>query len=107
MSRSINPYTGEPYSAAYHVMRKQAEVLPVSQSMPELLEAIRNNKVTIIVGEPGSGRSTQTPQRILEELPDVVGGKNICLTQPRRLAARSVSLPFPLVSLDPLLFLHP
>jgi HrpA-like RNA helicase len=91
MSRQDNPYTNRPYSAAYHVMRWQAEELPVTQRMPELLETILTNSVTIIVGETGSGKSTQVPKCIRQSLSDV-DSRDVCLTQPRKLAAESVSL---------------
>jgi hypothetical protein len=91
MPLTLNPYTGKPFSAAYQAIRSQAQALPVSEHMPRLLQAIRNHQVTVIVGETGSGKSTQTPQAILEALSSELGDKMVCLTQPRRLAAQSVS----------------
>jgi len=90
MSQQDNPYTDQPYSAAHDVMHRQAAELPVSRRMSELLQTIRNSPVTIIVGETGSGKSTQIPKRILESLPGVTH-RDICLTQPRKLAAQFVS----------------
>jgi HrpA-like RNA helicase len=91
MSQSPNPYTDKPYSAAYHVVHRQTRELPVSQRMPQLLETIQNNSVTILVGETGSGKSTQLAKYILESMYSAFNG-DICLTQPRKLAAESVSL---------------
>ncbi|THX57600.1 pre-mRNA-splicing factor ATP-dependent RNA helicase PRP43 [Aureobasidium pullulans] len=91
MSQSINPHTGKPFSASYEAIRRQARALPVAQHMPRLLSAIRNNPVTIIVGETGSGKSTQVPKHVVDDLSDMLNGKVVCLTQPRRLAAQSVA----------------
>lgn len=62
--------------------------LPISSHSQELTEAIRKNDVTIIVGETGSGKSTQIPKMISEALGDKV---MIACTQPRRIAAVSIA----------------
>lgn len=62
--------------------------LPISSHVGELVESIRKNDVTIIVGETGSGKSTQIPKMIFEAL----GEKAlIACTQPRRIAAVSIA----------------
>ncbi|MFA5828913.1 MAG: ATP-dependent RNA helicase [Candidatus Gracilibacteria bacterium] len=62
--------------------------LPISSHSQELTQAISENDVTIIVGETGSGKSTQIPKMILEALgPKVM----IACTQPRRIAAVSIA----------------
>jgi len=63
--------------------------LPVSQKKQDILEAIRDNQVTIVAGETGSGKTTQLP-KICMELGRGVKGL-IGHTQPRRLAARTVA----------------
>jgi ATP-dependent helicase HrpA len=63
--------------------------LPVSQSADVLIEAIEKNQVIIVAGETGSGKTTQLPKLALlagRGLTGLIGH-----TQPRRLAARSVS----------------
>lgn len=63
--------------------------LPVSQSADILIEAIEKNQVIIVAGETGSGKTTQLPKLALlagRGLTGLIGH-----TQPRRLAARSVS----------------
>lgn len=65
------------------------EELPVSQAREELLTAIRDNQVVIVAGETGSGKTTQLPKICLELGRGVHG--TIGHTQPRRLAARTVS----------------
>jgi len=65
------------------------EQLPVSQKKDDIKQAIANNQVVIIAGETGSGKTTQIPKMCLELGRGVDG--YIGHTQPRRLAARSVS----------------
>ncbi|MBU25817.1 MAG: ATP-dependent RNA helicase HrpA, partial [Gammaproteobacteria bacterium] len=63
--------------------------LPVTDALPELEAAIRSHQVIIVVGETGSGKTTQLPKLCLK-----LGRgdeKQIVHTQPRRLAARSVA----------------
>ena len=88
---SINPLTKKPYSANWHVLRKNASALPVSQRLAQLLAAIKLNSIVIIEGETGSGKTTQLPQAIVLDNELSKGGKKLALTQPRRLAAQLVS----------------
>ncbi|MFM2481215.1 ATP-dependent RNA helicase HrpA [Celerinatantimonas sp. YJH-8] len=63
--------------------------LPVVSSKDELSEAIANHQVVIVAGETGSGKTTQLPKICLEL---GLGQKGLIgHTQPRRLAARSVT----------------
>ncbi len=63
--------------------------LPIVQHRESIIDAIRNHPVTIICGETGSGKTTQIPKMCLEAGLGVDG--MIGHTQPRRIAARSVS----------------
>ena len=63
--------------------------LPVSARREDLLEAIREHQVVVVAGETGSGKTTQIPKLCLELGRGVRGA--IAHTQPRRLAARTVS----------------
>ncbi|MBV5095824.1 ATP-dependent RNA helicase HrpA [Tenebrionicola larvae] len=65
------------------------EHLPVSQKKQQILETVRDNQVTIIAGETGSGKTTQLP-KICMALGRGIKGL-IGHTQPRRLAARTVA----------------
>ena len=65
------------------------EQLPVSARRDDLATAIAENQVVIVAGETGSGKTTQLPKICLELGRGVRG--LIGHTQPRRLAARSVS----------------
>lgn len=65
------------------------DALPVSGKRDEIASAIAENQVVIIAGETGSGKTTQIP-KICVELGLAQFG-TIAHTQPRRIAARSVS----------------
>ncbi|XP_017782578.1 PREDICTED: pre-mRNA-splicing factor ATP-dependent RNA helicase PRP16 [Nicrophorus vespilloides] len=63
--------------------------LPVFAVRQELLNVIRDNSVVIIVGETGSGKTTQLTQYLHEDGYSKYG--MIGCTQPRRVAAMSVA----------------
>ena len=63
--------------------------LPVVEHREEILAAIRAHPVVVIVSETGSGKTTQLPKMVAEAL-GADGGRIGC-TQPRRIAAASVS----------------
>ncbi len=65
------------------------EELPVSARRDDIAAAIRDHQVVIVAGETGSGKTTQIPKICLELGRGVRG--LIGHTQPRRIAARSVS----------------
>ncbi|WP_436912962.1 ATP-dependent RNA helicase HrpA [Acinetobacter schindleri] len=68
---------------------KLNQELPVTQYTDKLIEAIQKHQVIIVAGETGSGKTTQLPQIAMlagRGLTGLIGH-----TQPRRLAARSVS----------------
>lgn len=70
-------------------MQEQRESLPVFQSREELLKAIRENDFIVIVGETGSGKTTQITQYLAED--GYINDGIIACTQPRRVAAISVA----------------
>ncbi|ENW94850.1 ATP-dependent RNA helicase HrpA [Acinetobacter sp. NIPH 298] len=63
--------------------------LPVTRYADRLIEAIQKHQVIIVAGETGSGKTTQLPQIAMLAGRGLTG--MIGHTQPRRLAARSVS----------------
>ena len=68
---------------------EQRKSLPVFKMRDDLIKAIRDNQFLVIVGETGSGKTTQITQYLNEE-----GFSNtgmIGCTQPRRVAAISVA----------------
>ncbi len=66
------------------------DILPISQKSELIKKTIQQNQVTILCGETGSGKTTQLPKMCLDIGLGIRG--KIAHTQPRRLAARSVSL---------------
>ncbi|MBF7682500.1 ATP-dependent RNA helicase HrpA [Acinetobacter sp. B5B] len=63
--------------------------LPVTRYADQLVDAIQKHQVIIVAGETGSGKTTQLPQIAMLAGRGLTG--MIGHTQPRRLAARSVS----------------
>eukprot|EP00884_Botryococcus_braunii_P015551 jgi/Botrbrau1/267/Bobra.0022s0236.1 len=64
--------------------------LPIRQHSQSISEAIRAHPVTVVIGETGSGKTTQISQILLEE-GFAKEGRGIAVTQPRRVAAISVA----------------
>ncbi|KAI0244520.1 hypothetical protein L0F63_000444 [Massospora cicadina] len=64
--------------------------LPVAQLKDEVLQLIRDHQAIVISGATGSGKSTQLPQYMLDELgPEQV--TRILVVQPRRISATSLA----------------
>ena len=68
-------------------------LLPIFEKKEHILEQIQKNRVVVLSGGTGCGKSTQVPQYLLDSLAlDSRGSKcNIIVTQPRRLAALSLA----------------
>ena len=70
-------------------IKQQREYLPIFTVRQELLKVVRENSVVIIVGETGSGKTTQLTQYLHEDGYTDYG--MVGCTQPRRVAAMSVA----------------
>lgn len=66
-------------------LRESQNNLPIKNYKQNILDAVANNQVVIVAGDTGCGKSTQIPQYLLS-----AGYKNICCTQPRRIACISL-----------------
>ncbi|KAL7747311.1 hypothetical protein RI367_007365 [Sorochytrium milnesiophthora] len=80
----------DPAQIKAMTIAEQRRSLPVYPLREELLKAIEEFQVLIIVGETGSGKTTQIVQ-YLHEAGYTKGGRKIGCTQPRRVAAMSVA----------------
>lgn len=84
-----NKEEGNSHFSRTKSMQQQRQYLPIYASREELMRLIRQNRVIIIVGETGSGKTTQLTQYLYEEGMSEFG--IIGCTQPRRVAAMSVA----------------
>ncbi|KAI4120701.1 MAG: hypothetical protein LQ338_006825 [Usnochroma carphineum] len=100
--RSIDWKSGTPQSVEIYnrwlseqSTPRQQKMLAVRAALPAwtkrkaIIEAVNQNQVTIISGETGSGKSTQSVQFILDDMIQRQLGAcaNIICTQPRRISA--------------------
>ena len=79
--------------------------LPIRRYQKEIVRAVRENAVVVILGETGSGKTTQIAQMLYENMEELLvvdkegNGETkrrrrengIAVTQPRRVAAISVA----------------
>nr|GMD43266.1 probable pre-mRNA-splicing factor ATP-dependent RNA helicase DEAH5 [Ipomoea batatas] len=70
-------------------IQEQRQSLPIYKLKKELVQAVHDNQVLVVIGETGSGKTTQVTQ-YLAEAGYTTRGKIGC-TQPRRVAAMSVA----------------
>ena len=75
-----------------HNLKAQILNLPIYKNKEELINLLKSPElnVIIIMGETGSGKTTQVPKIIYENFP-LNNNRMICITQPRRIAAISIS----------------
>ena len=82
------------HSATACVRRRQRlqherEQLPVHIVRERLLAELRKAQTAVLVGETGSGKTTQVPRLLLES--GLAHGGSIACTQPRRVAAVTIA----------------
>lgn len=89
-STSKNPFTGLPYTRRYYEFYRKRIQLPVFEYRDEFMDLLHKHQCIVLVGETGSGKTTQIPQWCVEYSLSV-GSKGVACTQPRRVAAMSVA----------------
>lgn len=63
--------------------------LPIEDSIAAIVTALRDSGQAVLTAEPGAGKSTVVPLRLLDE--PWLAGRTILLLEPRRVAARAVA----------------
>lgn len=88
---ATNPLTGKPYSAQYYKILEKRVSLPVYEFKESFIDIVSKNQIVVLVGETGSGKTTQITQFLVDAGYCVRGSdgkiKGIACTQPRRCAA--------------------
>jgi hypothetical protein len=87
--RALSDWQAKQASAAQQKMMSARQSLPAWRLRDDIVRTVNNCKVTIISGETGSGKSTQSVQFVLDDLIQRQLGAvaNIICTQPRRISA--------------------
>uniref|UniRef100_A0A8C0XAV7 ATP-dependent RNA helicase DHX29 n=1 Tax=Castor canadensis TaxID=51338 RepID=A0A8C0XAV7_CASCN len=78
----------------YQRLLKERQQLPVFKHRESIVETLKRHRVVVVAGETGSGKSTQVPHFLLEDLLLNEWGTskcNIVCTQPRRISAVSLA----------------
>ncbi|THU78991.1 P-loop containing nucleoside triphosphate hydrolase protein [Dendrothele bispora CBS 962.96] len=76
-------------SSKHAAIQEQRLNLPITKGKDALIREFRENDVTVLLGETGSGKTTQVPQYLLES--NLAGNDTIAVTQPRKVAATSLA----------------
>lgn len=69
----VNSWNGRPYSQRYFDILEKRKTLPVWHQKEEFLKVLKENQTLILVGETGSGKTTQ-----VSSLPYVDGTLPFC-----------------------------
>lgn len=87
----INPFTGLPFTPRYLQLLVKRKTLPVWEYKEKFIEIMNKHQTLVLVGETGSGKTTQIPQWCLDWVRCRYNKKGVACTQPRRVAAMSVA----------------
>lgn len=56
---TVNPWNGRPYSQRFFEILEKRKSLPVWQQKEEFLKVLSTSQTIVLVGETGSGKTTQ------------------------------------------------
>lgn len=82
VERAVNPSVKEE--------EERRSSLPIYAHRQLIIESVAAHATTVVVGETGSGKSTQIPQFLANEK-FIMRGKSVVCTQPRRVAAITIA----------------
>ncbi|KAJ2548299.1 ATP-dependent RNA helicase [Coemansia sp. RSA 1933] len=83
--------TKSDHKAIAQGLRAQRQSLPIFTARDAIIQQVKAHNSLVIVGETGSGKTTQIPQYLLESGFSRYGQTAIAVTQPRRVAATSIA----------------
>jgi len=86
----INPLSGMVYTPRFMELLKKRKGLPVWEYKDKFMDLLQKHQCIVLVGETGSGKTTQIPQWCVE-YSRAAGKRAVACTQPRRVAAMSVA----------------
>lgn len=80
-------------SSSYQPFKRVRESLPAWGTREDILALLAKQRIIVVTGETGSGKTTQVPQFVLDQA--IAEGRgseiNIVVTQPRRVSAMGVA----------------
>ncbi|TKY89108.1 hypothetical protein EX895_001639 [Sporisorium graminicola] len=88
-ARHLKANTGGSEFSRSKTLKEQRQYLPAFACREDLMKIIRENQVIVVIGETGSGKTTQLAQFLHEDGYTKYG--MVGCTQPRRVAAMSVA----------------
>ena len=80
-----------PHTQKYYEIFRKRVGLPVWEYRDKFFTLLKENQCIVLVGETGSGKTTQIPQWCVEFTKELGVKKGVSCTQPRRVAAMSVA----------------
>ncbi|KAJ2413287.1 ATP-dependent RNA helicase, partial [Coemansia sp. RSA 2524] len=90
-ARRTTKKTKQEYKDQALRLRAQRTSLPIYSARSAIIQSVQQNPTVVIVGETGSGKTTQIPQYLVESGFTEYGRTAIAVTQPRRVAATSIA----------------
>lgn len=94
--RETSSFTRKPWPSDEKGLQEEAADLPIYKCMPNITAALEENQVIVVIGETGSGKTTQVPPLLHEHLVFVRNQRAtrqlLACTQPSRIATRASAM---------------